>query len=135
MCRANGGGSLQGKDFAVCCTSSFFLAESHLKQILFAFISSEKKFLSQQNKPSQKHSVSHLQNKLFQVLLGPHGKSTPPFYWMVFSPKHPIFLKWLFLNDPQLKALPFTLGSLCRLYGVEQDLSFVLGNSINPASI
>lgn len=52
----------------------------------------------------------------------------------VFS-KTSHFFKWLFLNYPQLKALPFTLGSLCSLYGVEQDLSFVLGNSINPASI
>lgn len=51
MHRANGGG-LQGKDFAVCYICSFFLAESHLKQILFAFFSSEKKFLSQQNRPS-----------------------------------------------------------------------------------
>lgn len=47
-----GGGGLLGKDFAVCCMCSFSLAESHLKQILLAFISSEKKFLSQQNKPS-----------------------------------------------------------------------------------
>lgn len=45
------------------------------------------------------------------------------------------FFKWLFLNDPQLKVLPFTLGSLSCLHKVEQDLSFVLGNSINPASI
>lgn len=52
----------------------------------------------------------------------------------VFS-KTSHILKWLFLNDPQLKAVPFTLGSLCRLYGLEQDLSFILGNSINPASI
>jgi len=50
MCRANGGGNFQGKDFAVCYTRSFFLAASHLKHILFAFISSEKKILSQQNK-------------------------------------------------------------------------------------
>lgn len=45
------------------------------------------------------------------------------------------FFKWLFLNDPQLKVLPFTLGSLSCLHKVEQALSLVLGNSINPASI
>jgi len=54
---------------------------------------------------------------------------------MLRSPKHPNFSKWLFLNYAQLKALPFALGSLCSLYGVEQDLSVGLGNSINPASI
>lgn len=72
--------------------SSFWLYQIQSPSFLPSFQAEAAPFSAmQQNKPSQKHAASHLQNKWFQVLLGPHGKSAPPFCRMLCSPKHPIF--------------------------------------------
>lgn len=98
--------------------SSFWLYQIQSPSFLPSFQAEAAPFSAmQQNKPSQKHAASHLQNKWFQVLLGPHGKSTPPFCRMLCSPKHPIFFYGCFLMIHSWRPFPLHLAACAVFMG------------------
>lgn len=136
MCKVNSVGGFQGKDCSLLSELVLF-GRTKFKAHPSCLHFKQKQLLSQRCSKTNHHRNMRLficRINDFKFSWVHMEKVLHRFAGCRVLQNIPFFL-WLFLNDTQLKALPLALGSLCSLYGLEQDLSFVLGKSINPASI